>query len=60
MKQGQTATEEEIIAYCKENLAKYKVPKYVEFRKELPKTMVGKILRRVLAEEERKKMAAQG
>ncbi len=60
LKEGETATEEEIIAYCRENLAKYKVPKYVEFRKELPKTMVGKILRRVLAEEERKKMAAQG
>ncbi len=60
LKEGETATEEEIIAYCKENLAKYKIPKYVEFRKELPKTMVGKILRRVLAEEERKKAAAKG
>ncbi|HIC93149.1 MAG TPA: long-chain fatty acid--CoA ligase, partial [Anaerolineae bacterium] len=60
LKEGETATEEEIIAYCRENLAKYKVPKYVEFRKELPKTMVGKILRRVLAEEERKKMAEAG
>ncbi|RLC69430.1 MAG: long-chain fatty acid--CoA ligase, partial [Chloroflexi bacterium] len=60
LKEGETATEEEIIAYCKENLAKYKIPKYVEFRKELPKTMVGKILRRVLAEEEKKKMAKAG
>jgi len=57
LKEGETATEEEIIAYCKENLAKYKIPKYVEFRKELPKTMVGKILRRVLAEEEKAKLA---
>jgi long-chain acyl-CoA synthetase len=49
---GETATEEEIIDYCRENLAYYKVPKFVEFRDELPKTMVGKILRRVLVEEE--------
>jgi long-chain acyl-CoA synthetase len=46
------ATEEEIVAFCRENLARYKVPKFVEFRDELPKTMVGKILRRVLLEEE--------
>ncbi len=52
LKEGQTATEEEIIAFCKERLAAYKVPKLVEFRSELPKTMVGKILRRVLVEEE--------
>ena len=59
LKEGQTATEEEIIAFCKENLAPYKVPKFVEFRDELPKTMVGKILRRVLIEEEKKKLAEQ-
>jgi long-chain acyl-CoA synthetase len=52
LKPGQTATEEEIIQYCRDNLAYYKVPKFVEFRDELPKTMVGKILRRVLVEEE--------
>ena len=52
LKAGETATEEEIIEYCRENLAYYKVPKFVEFRDELPKTMVGKILRRVLVEEE--------
>jgi len=57
LKEGQTATEEEIIAFCRENLAPYKVPKFVEFRDELPKTMVGKILRRVLLEEEKKKLA---
>ncbi len=57
LKEGKTATEEEIIAFCKENLAPYKVPKFVEFRDELPKTMVGKILRRVLVEEEKKKQA---
>jgi long-chain acyl-CoA synthetase len=52
LKEGQTATAEEILAFCKENLAPYKVPKYVEFRDELPKTLVGKILRRELVKEE--------
>jgi long-chain acyl-CoA synthetase len=50
LKPGETATEEEIIEYCRENLAYYKVPTFVEFRDELPKTMIGKILRRVLVE----------
>ncbi len=49
---GQTATEEEIIAWCRDGLAKYKVPKFVEFRAELPKTPIGKIFRRELADEE--------
>jgi long-chain acyl-CoA synthetase len=44
-------SEEEVIAYCKENLAHYKVPKIVEFRGELPKTDVGKVSRRELREE---------
>jgi long-chain acyl-CoA synthetase len=57
LKPGETATEEEIIAFCRENLAPYKVPKFVEFRAELPKTNVGKILRRVLVEEDLKKQA---
>jgi long-chain acyl-CoA synthetase len=56
LKQGATATEEEILEYCRENLAYYKVPKFVEFRDELPKTMVGKILRRVLVEEEQQRL----
>ncbi len=56
LKPGETATEEEIIEYCRDNLAYYKVPKFVEFRSELPKTMVGKILRRVLVEEELKRL----
>ncbi|MCK4452068.1 MAG: long-chain fatty acid--CoA ligase, partial [Anaerolineae bacterium] len=55
LKEGETATEEEFIAFCKENLAPYKVPKFVEFRAELPKTLVGKVLRRVLVEEELKR-----
>ncbi|MBU1880132.1 MAG: long-chain fatty acid--CoA ligase, partial [Chloroflexi bacterium] len=60
LKDGETATEEEIIDFCKGKLAKFKVPRQVEFRSELPKTMVGKILRRVLVEEERQKLAEQG
>ena len=52
LKEGQTATEEEIIAFCKKNLAPFKVPRYVEFRQQLPKTLVGKILRRELVKEE--------
>ncbi|WP_202319920.1 long-chain-fatty-acid--CoA ligase [Archaeoglobus neptunius] len=48
-------TEEDIIKFCKERLAAYKVPKIVEFRDELPKSAVGKILRRVLRDEELKK-----
>jgi long-chain acyl-CoA synthetase len=41
-------TEEEVMKYCRQNLTGYKVPKYIEFRDELPKTNVGKILRREL------------
>jgi long-chain acyl-CoA synthetase len=52
LKPDEEATEEEIIAYCRERLAAYKAPRMVEFRAELPKTMVGKILRRALREEE--------
>jgi long-chain acyl-CoA synthetase len=48
LKQGETATTDEIIDYCKENLVKYKVPKYVEFVTDLPKSAVGKILRKEL------------
>jgi long-chain acyl-CoA synthetase len=57
LKPGETATEAEMEAYCRENLTAYKVPKMFEFRTELPKTMVGKVLRRALLEEEKKKMA---
>ncbi len=48
LKPGETATEDEIKAWCRERLAKFKVPTHVEFRDELPKTTVGKILRREL------------
>jgi long-chain acyl-CoA synthetase len=55
LKEGETMTEEEVKEYCKANLAAYKVPKLYEFRAELPKTMIGKVLRRTLREEEEKK-----
>ena len=58
LRQGQTATVDEIRAFCKERLAPYKVPALVEFSKELPKTQVGKVLRRKLVEEEARKQAA--
>jgi long-chain acyl-CoA synthetase len=51
LKGGKEASEEEIIQYCRDNMSAYKVPRFVEFRAELPKTSVGKILRRVIKEE---------
>jgi long-chain acyl-CoA synthetase len=54
-KQGSYVTEQDLVSHCKEDLAPYKVPKLVEFRDELPKSAVGKLLRRVLADEEREK-----
>jgi long-chain acyl-CoA synthetase len=55
---GASTTEEEVLAFCKERLAAYKAPKAVEFREELPKSAVGKLLRRVLVDEERAKTEA--
>jgi len=55
LKEGETVTEDEIVEFCRERLARYKVPKLIEFRDSLPKTIIGKILRRVLVEEEEKK-----
>lgn len=52
VKKDQSLTEKELIAYCRDNLTGYKIPRTVEFRKDLPKTNVGKILRRALREEE--------
>ncbi|MBI5197310.1 MAG: long-chain fatty acid--CoA ligase [Nitrospirae bacterium] len=48
LRDGTTATAEEIIAFCKKELARFKVPATVEFRRELPKNMLGKVLRRNL------------
>ena len=55
LKEGEKATEKEIIEFCREKLAAYKAPKIVEFRDSLPKSAVGKILRKVLRDEEIKK-----
>jgi long-chain acyl-CoA synthetase len=56
LKAGQTTTAEEILEFCKLRMAPFKVPKQIEFRTELPKTMIGKVLRRVLVEEEKAKL----
>ncbi|TVQ98403.1 MAG: acyl-CoA synthetase [Spirochaetaceae bacterium] len=50
LEEGQTATEREILDFCSEGLAEYKVPKFVEFRDTLPKSATGKILRKELRE----------
>ena len=55
LQEGEQATENDLIQFCKEKLSKFKVPKEVEFRTEFPKTLVGKVLRRVLRDEEMKK-----
>jgi long-chain acyl-CoA synthetase len=52
LKPGQSASEEEILDFCRKNLAKYKVPTQVEFRQALPKSTSRKILRRILRQEE--------
>jgi long-chain acyl-CoA synthetase len=54
-KAGIQLTEKEMIAWCTGKMAKYKVPRSIEFRKQLPKSAVGKILKRILAEEESQK-----
>ncbi len=58
LKAGEAATQEELIAYCEGKLAKYKLPTEIEFRDELPKTNVGKILRKDLRAEEMTKRKA--
>ncbi len=60
VKPEETLTEEEVIAHCKEKLAAYKVPRLVEFRQELPKSMVGKVLRKELRAEESRTMEGEG
>jgi long-chain acyl-CoA synthetase len=59
VKPGESPTTEEIREFCKLHLAPYKVPREIEFRSELPKTMVGKVLRRVLVEEEKAKQKGE-
>ncbi|MGE5253663.1 MAG: AMP-binding protein, partial [Planctomycetaceae bacterium] len=57
LKSGQVATEKEILDFCKERMAGYKRPRQVEFRNQIPTSLVGKVLRRVLRDEELKRMA---
>jgi long-chain acyl-CoA synthetase len=60
LKPGETATAPEIRAFCRERLARYKEPRAVHFRDELPKSMAGKVLRRALREEELTRMQQKG
>ncbi len=59
LKEGKTATESELDEFSRKYLAAYKVPRQYEFRKELPKTAIGKILRRQLVEEEKQRNAKE-
>jgi long-chain acyl-CoA synthetase len=52
LKEGETATAEEIITFCRERMAAYRVPRQIEFRDDLPKSIIGKVLRRELREQE--------
>jgi long-chain acyl-CoA synthetase len=52
LRPGEQATQDEIREFAKVRLAAYKIPRSVEFRDELPKTLIGKVLRRALVEEE--------
>jgi long-chain acyl-CoA synthetase len=54
LKDGKSATEEELISYCRDNMAAYKVPRVIEFESELPKSSVGKILRRTIRDQKNK------
>lgn len=56
--EGVTLTVPEVVAFCRQKLASFKVPRLIEFRDELPKSMVGKVLRRILRDEELHKNAA--
>lgn len=55
LKEGESATEHEIIQYLRDKLASYKIPKYIVFRDSLPKNTTGKILKRLLQDEEKNK-----
>ncbi len=55
VKEGEELTRAEVMQYCRKELAKYKMPKQIEFCEELPKSSIGKILKRVLLDQERRK-----
>ncbi len=56
---GETLTEQEVVAYCKEKMAAYEMPKQIEFVEDLPKSAIGKVLRRELRTMEEKKTSTQ-
>ncbi|MDD9139574.1 MAG: AMP-binding protein [Candidatus Cardinium sp.] len=56
VKKDATLTAEEIIAYCKERMTRYKIPKYIEFCKTLPKSNIGKVLRKLLKQYQKEKV----
>jgi long-chain acyl-CoA synthetase len=56
VKKEASLTAQELLTYCKAHLTNYKVPRYIEFRDSLPKSPVGKVLRRILQEEEKQKL----
>jgi long-chain acyl-CoA synthetase len=58
LKKKEETAAEEIIEFCQKNMAEYKVPTLVEFRRELPKSHVGKALRKILREEEEAKKSS--
>jgi long-chain acyl-CoA synthetase len=60
LKEGTQTSAADLLEHCRKDLAKFKVPKRIEFRPELPRTLVGKVLRRVLIEEELRKSQAHG
>ncbi|HZK87059.1 MAG TPA: long-chain fatty acid--CoA ligase, partial [Syntrophomonas sp.] len=53
LKSGESMTEEEVIAFCRESLAAYKVPRYVEFLEDIPRTNMKKVDRKALREMEK-------
>ena len=57
LQRGETLTTAELTAHCRARLANYKVPKFFEFREELPKSLIGKVLRRILRDEEAARVA---
>jgi long-chain acyl-CoA synthetase len=59
LKEGHQVSEQELVEFCRQRLAPHKVPRAVEVRPQLPKTLIGKVLRRALAEEERAKAGSR-
>ncbi len=60
VKEGEELSTSDITSHCREKLANYKIPKYIDFCEELPKTLVGKVLRRALRDEEIRKQKESG